>query len=489
MDNDALLAGLDEGQRAAVVQPSPVAVLAPAGSGKTRVLVRRVAYQTEVGALDPRRTLCVAFTREAAGELRQRLRALGMRDLPAAGTFHSIAYAQLRARWEDLGIGPKDLLTDRLSVLRRLLPARLTAAASGIDAEISWAKGRGLAPEEYLAAAREVRRRPPGGQPEAARQFAAYEKHRIASKRVDFDDLITLVTEAFETDPTFATGQRYRFRHLLLDEFQDVNAAQFRLLRAWLGPSKDVTVVGDPHQAIYGWTGADAGYLQRFEQQFPGAVTLRLGVNYRSSAAIAAVAAVLTSEPPPETNNDDGPLPQVRRFSTETTELAGIAEACRDDHASGIGWGDQAVLVRTNALAREIVEYLAGRDIPCRLLANRDATPLAAVIEELVRTAATFDDLLADLAEEATEPDASPQLARIADRAEEFAALDAWPNPRRFIDWLRTSGSLADGAGVTVATFHAAKGLEWQAVHVAALEDGFVPSAAAVSSAMSNASP
>ena len=278
LDTSRLLVGLDESQRRAVTNPHrPLAILAPAGSGKTRVLARRLAWQGANGLIDPRRALCLSFTREAASELRRRVGQLGLRELPAAGTFHATAYALLRVWWADQRRRPPELLTDRTGYLRRLFPDLIPPLRAALEAELSWAKARGVELADYERAARLARRRPAGGLAPTAARLARYEQACRRAGFVDFDDLLARCSEAMETDAGFAATQRWRFRHLFVDEFQDVNPLQFRLLRAWLGDNDDVCVVGDPDQAIYGWNGADAGYLARFTEHFPGAATERPG--------------------------------------------------------------------------------------------------------------------------------------------------------------------------------------------------------------------
>src|SRR5215207_5512905 len=200
-----LLAGLDESQRRAVTNPHrPLAILAPAGSGKTRVLSRRLAWQAANGLIDPRRALCLSFTREAAGELRRRVGQLGLRELPAAGTFHATAYALLRVWWADQRRRAPELVTDRAGYLRRLFPDLAPPLRAGLESELSWAKASAVDPDDYERAARLARRRPPGGVGPAASRIARYEQARRRAGLVDFDDLLADCAAAIETDPAFA---------------------------------------------------------------------------------------------------------------------------------------------------------------------------------------------------------------------------------------------------------------------------------------------
>ncbi|HEX8804174.1 MAG TPA: ATP-dependent helicase, partial [Acidimicrobiales bacterium] len=308
MGADHLLHDLDESQRRAVTSPAqPLAILAPAGSGKTRVLTRRIAWRVETGDADASHVLALTFTRRAAGELRDRLRVLGVRDGVATGTFHGVAYAQLRARWADEGRQPPALLARKgrlLGELRR--GGQLTAAQ--LAGEIEWAKAHLVGPDGYIDAVAAARRRTPAPPAQVADAYARYEDEKRTRRLVDFDDLLRLCSHLIETDAAFAATQRWRFRHLFVDEFQDVNALQMQLLDAWRGDRYDLCVVGDPRQAIYGWNGADARFLDGFQARYPPAEVVALERNYRSTPQVLAAAAdVLRAA-----RSDDGPVRAVR---------------------------------------------------------------------------------------------------------------------------------------------------------------------------------
>ncbi len=476
---DPLLAGLDDSQRAAVTDTHrPLAILAPAGSGKTRVLVRRVAWLSEQGEIDPRRTLCLSFTREAARELRSRLTTVGLHDLPAAATFHATAAALLRVWHADRGRRPPKLAEDRRALLARALGDVAMPDVSSLELEIGWAKGRGIGPKDYAARARAARRSPPDGVDVTATRYAAYETSLARGGLIDFDDLLSNCADAIDRDAAFAASQRWRFRHLFVDEFQDLNPLQFRLLGSLLGGRGDVTVVGDPDQAIYGWNGADARYLTDVEEHLPGAKVIRLETNYRSVGPVVAVSSALLSTPV-EAARTDGPVPEVRRYANEADECAGIAEWARARHHEGVGWSDQAVLVRTNALARKLVSGLRAVGIP----AAPDGAGRGPSTTDLVAVAArgsSMADLLSP--DEPIEGDegAGEVAAACAELAREYLALDPGATPARFTVWLRAAGAGGHdgqswGPRITVATFHAAKGLEWRAVQVVGLEEGYVP--------------
>ena len=292
---DPLLDGLDARQRDAVTSPAnPLAILAPAGAGKTRVLTRRIAFRVREGSVEARHVLAVTFTRKAAGELVDRVGALGVEGV-TAGTFHALALAQLRRRALEQHRPVPTVLASKARILGSLARDRgagpvNAATLSDLAAEIEWAKARLVRPEQYATAARAAGRRPPRPFADVADIYARYESEKRTKRTYDFDDLLWLCADAIEEDPTFAATQRWRFRHVFVDEFQDATPLQLRLLRAWLGAGSDLCVVGDAAQAIYGFAGADATPLLAFADHFPGATLIALDRNYRSTPQVVAVA-------------------------------------------------------------------------------------------------------------------------------------------------------------------------------------------------------
>ena len=418
---ERMLEGLDDAQRDAVLHPAPpLRIIAGAGAGKTRVLTRRIAYQSGIEAIDPRRVLALTFTRKAAGELNSRLRSLGLRDSVAAGTFHGIAYAQLRRYWADNNRTAPGLLERKASVVARVLPRGLgDTAVLDVISEIEWAKARVVSPDAYEAAAHAADRRPSASLSLMAEAYRRYEQEKKERRVVDFDDLLSLCRRALETDTEFSSAQRWRFRHLFVDEFQDVNPSQFTLLKAWLGSSADLCVVGDPRQAIYSWNGADAGYINDFDQHFPGAASVELRNNYRSTPQVMAIAqAVLrgaSTLAPTVATRGDGPLPRVRAFDNDIDEARGIARAVRDAHGPGKRWADQAVLVRTNGQILVLEDALRKAKIPFRtrgggLLRLPDAR---SIIRGLERSSQPLASSITDLTE--PDDDDAPQSSEAPD--------------------------------------------------------------------------
>jgi DNA helicase-2/ATP-dependent DNA helicase PcrA len=496
LDPDALLIDLDDRQREAVTSPAtPLAIVAPAGSGKTRVLTRRIAWRVATGDAEPQHVLALTFTRRAAGELAARLRSLGLRGDVAAGTFHAVAYAQLRARWLEHGWRAPSIIGSRAGLLSELPSVRKARlAASDVAAEIDWAKARVIAADRYAEAASAARRRPPATAARIAAMYEEYEDVKRARRLIDFDDLLRLCIDAVETDATFAATQRWRFRHLFVDEFQDVNPLQLRLLEAWRGSHHDLCVVGDPQQAIYGWNGAYAGYLREFQRLYPPAEVVVLDRNYRSTPQILAAAddVLVSAELRPheaEALPHDGPAPRLDRYDSDVEEATAIARAVRDHHTPGTPWSAQAVLVRTHAQTVLLLEAFRAAGIPARVRGARGAGLLdrPVVRDALARMravrgplAAQLTDLVADFEPDRTiDDDDREALDTLAELGREHLRVEPSATAASFAAWIGPTAQRepleAGGDAVDVATFHAAKGLEWQTVHLAGLEDGFVP--------------
>ncbi len=500
MDSDDLLGGLNDAQREAVTtEAAPLAIVAGAGSGKTRVLTRRIAHRCLHGTADPRHVLALTFTRKAAGELGTRLERLGLRDHITAGTFHAVAYQQLRGWWADKGKQPPTLLDRKVRMLVRLLGRSTRVQAVDVAGEIEWAKARMIAPEDYPAAARRADRRPSVEPEQMAALYRRYEDEKKQQRQVDFDDLLSLCASVIERDLEFARAQRWRFRHLFVDEFQDVNPLQFRLLTAWRGTSNDLCVVGDPHQAIYAWNGADPTLLRDVTTHLPGATVVELPRNYRSSPQIIATANRVLDMGAVRglrlhATRADGPVPAIHSFVDDRREARAIARALLDRHGPGTAWSHQAVLTRTNAQTVLIAESCRAIGVPVRVRGQLPFLELPEVREALrviQRSRAPLAEELGALetrvaaSEEEGDERSDAELARVRNLEEllrlagEYTRSDPQPTHAGFMAWLAATIGNDDMTATTdavdLATFHAAKGLEWPIVHLAGLEDGFVP--------------
>jgi DNA helicase-2/ATP-dependent DNA helicase PcrA len=446
-----------------------------------------------------------------------------------AGTFHAAAYAQLRRHWADNDIRPPTVLDDPARLMRRVLRAHgpvTSDVVAAVAAEVQWAQARTVSPDAYPDAAGAAGRRTTIPVGRIAKAYTGYVEAKRHHALIDLNDLITCCSDLLERDATAAAAWRWRIRHLFVDEFQDVNPAQWRLLGTWLQGRGDLFVVGDPCQAVYGWNGADPSLLERLPQLLPGTTVLRLDTNHRSSPqVIAAARAVLQGEaarrgPPAGTDTPtdddlgdagpggsrpggdrpgddihggppDGPEPTVSGFDDDFAEATAVVRWLRLMHRPGRGWSHLAVLARTNARLEPVIAALRSAGIPFRTgSGDRDRGDLHETLTLLRREAPgrSLRSALADVwaqDDEANGPrrrvrNASrPVLARLADEH----ALDVpGGTVGEFLSWLAAAvGEAAGtdlGAGadsVDVSTFHRSKGLEWPAVALIGLEDGLVP--------------
>jgi DNA helicase-2/ATP-dependent DNA helicase PcrA len=321
--------------------------------------------------------------------------------------------------------------------------------------------------------------------------YARYEDEKVRRGLVDFDDLLAGCADAMHQDAAFAAVQRWRWRHLFIDEFQDLNPLQHRLLLAWLGPSTDLCVVGDPHQAVYGWNGADPELLARVPSRWPSTELVYLDDNHRCSPQIVAAGAAVLGGAGDRLRsaNPDGPPPTIRAYPSESAEAHGITAAVRRGHEAGRRWGAMAVVTRTNAQLLPIQRALTAAGVPFWSPAQRavlDHPAARAVVADLGRRRRTpVQAIVADLAAQADETGDGEEerggvLATLLDLARAFQRQQPESNAGQWLAWLPSA--LADDPSVpspvdavTLCSFHRAKGLEWEAVWVAGLEQGLVP--------------
>ena len=435
---DRLLDGLTDAQALAVTSTAtPLCVVASAGAGKTRVVTRRIAYRCETGSARADHTLALTFTKKAASELQQRISDLRCDASGAAkvtaGTFHSVALAQLRGWWRDRRSPPRVLLESKLGLITPLLSERTSlraAPAVEVARAIEWAKARAVTPEALVEYTTSAHRGALAGLDVAlvASVYSRYEHEKRRRGLIDFDDLLWLCVDAMERDPEFAAAQRWRWSHVYVDEYQDLNPLQFKLLRAWLGPNSDLCVVGDPNQAIYAWNGSDRTLLDRFCDHWPSAEVLRLDANHRSSRQIvsAAAAALGSAGAGITSTGRDGPSVKYLTYRSGRAEARGVASTLLGAKRSGRPWRSMAVLARTNAQLVEIAQSLDLLEVPYRIAGDEGSR---------------------------SGPD-GPAAVDMADDQE-------------------NQGS-PDGA-VTLSSFHRAKGLEWDFVMLTGLEEGLVP--------------
>jgi DNA helicase II / ATP-dependent DNA helicase PcrA len=490
--NENLLEGLDAAQQAAVMSPgAPLCILAGAGSGKTTVLTRRIVRRVTDGSADSAHVLALTFTRQAAGELVRRLSRFGLQDRPTVGTFHGVAYSVLRQRWEDQGRRPPTLLTSRITVVRGLAGAGTSAATvAEIVAEIDWSRARRVTPDRYIALAARAARRTNLSPDRIAAAFTAYEAEKVKRGLIDFDDLLEQCLRTIERDRAFAEVQRWRFRHMFVDEFQDINPLQMKLLEMWRGGRNDLCIVGDPNQAIYGWNGADPSFLRNAEKLFPGLTVVRLTANYRSTPEIIAAGQRVLGDDATAvtTTRAEGSLPALHAFATDTAEADGIAALLSVARRPGQRWASCAVLTRTNAQLITIAQRLQAVGIPVRSrLATSQLTHPA--VRSAVADGTEFPgrtgvrDWITEVQfklqdpDAVLEPDAREALERLVEAT--FEHIDSEPFATHQSLRLSLSGENSQGDGVELLTFHAAKGREWHTVVAAGLENGLVPHSSA----------
>jgi DNA helicase-2/ATP-dependent DNA helicase PcrA len=502
-----LLSGCDGEQAAAItVRAKRLLVVAPAGSGKTRVLTRRIAWRVLSGDAQAPHVLALTFTRKAAAEIRRRLAALGLPEPVTAGTFHAIALAELRRLAAGRGQAPPVVLGSKARLLHAVLTEGVPAGQVDVhrlSAEIEWAKARVVRPGGYEKAATLAGRRPGVPLGLVAELFEAYEGERRRRRLVDFEDLLTTCAAEMATDPLFAASAKWRFRHVFVDEYQDVNEAQLQLLRQWTDENADLCVVGDPDQSIYGWNGADPRAIERFSAQFEGATVLSLGTNYRSTSEILTVAGSLVGRSSPPVVGSvapEGPVPTITAYETDVDEARGVAERAKAARGPRRSWSRIAVLARTNwqleafrrALEEVAVPYsmqgepeLLRRAHVAKLLTElykaRNGEALRRVASDLRLRLDGHEGTVGDEGEEPVEQgDAEGHdLAELVDLLEEYLATDTVASGAGLRTFLQTASRAGPAAGredaVSLTTFHRAKGLEWSVVFVTGLEEGLVP--------------
>jgi len=375
---DAPVTSLNPAQRAAVEHgDGPLLVVAGAGSGKTRVLTSRIARLIEVDEVPASAILAVTFTNKAAGEMRARVaRSLG--HDPAGmwiGTFHGIGARMLRmhaplvGRTAEYTIYDED---DTLGVIKRIMERRGISpkewTPKAISYEIGSAKNALVAPEEYATLARTPLARA------AAQVYGDLESTLRAANAASFDDLLVLPVRILQQNAEVRERLARRFRHVLVDEYQDTNRAQYEFVRLIAGGHGNVAVVGDDDQAIYGWRGADIRNILDFERDFPSAVVVRLEENYRSTAPILDLANVVIAENESRrgktlrATRSGGELPVLLEAADDRDEAEAIAEAIQQWRASGRPYSEAAVLYRTNAQSRGFEEAMRRATIPYRLV-------------------------------------------------------------------------------------------------------------------------
>ncbi|WP_199863416.1 MULTISPECIES: ATP-dependent DNA helicase UvrD2 [unclassified Streptomyces] len=515
---DAVLDGLDPEQReVALALTGPVCVLAGAGTGKTRAITHRIAYGVRSGRLQPASVLAVTFTNRAAGEMRGRLRQLGAGGVQAR-TFHAAALRQLQFFW------PKAVGGDLPRLLERKIQLVADAAARcrvrldrnelrDVTGEIEWAKVTQTVPADYPAVVAKSLRDAPRDPAEISQIYAMYEQLKRDRSVIDFEDVLLLTVGILQDRHDIADQIRSQYQHFVVDEYQDVSPLQQRLLDLWLGDRDNLCVVGDASQTIYSFTGATPDHLLNFRTRHPGATMVKLVRDYRSTPQVVHLANGLLSQARGRaadhrleliSQRDPGPEPVYTEYADEPTEAEGTARRIRDLIAAGVPAGEIAVLYRINAQSEVYEQALADAGVPYQLRGaerffERQEVREAGIALRGAARAGGNDSLLDD-AEDlpaqvravlstkgwSTRPPAGSGAVR--DRWESLAALvrlaEDFARAKRGATLSDLVAELDERAaaqhaptvqGVTLASLHAAKGLEWDAVFLVGLTEGMLP--------------
>ncbi|WP_374224662.1 ATP-dependent DNA helicase UvrD2 [Streptomyces sp. ISL-99] len=513
-----MLDGLDPEQReVATALHGPVCVLAGAGTGKTRAITHRIAYGVRAGILQPASVLAVTFTNRAAGEMRGRLRQLGAGGVQAR-TFHSAALRQLQYFWPKAVGGDLPRLVERKIQLVAEAAARCRVRLDrnelrDVTGEIEWAKVTQTVPGDYPAAAAKSGRDAPRDAAEISQIYAMYEQLKRDRAVIDFEDVLLLTVGILQDRHDIADHVRSQYQHFVVDEYQDVSPLQQRLLELWLGDRPNLCVVGDASQTIYSFTGATPDHLLNFRTKHPDATVVKLVRDYRSTPQVVHLANGLLSQARGRaaehrlelvSQREPGPEPLYTEYADEPAEAEGTARRIRDLIAAGVPAGEIAVLYRINAQSEVYEQALADAGVPYQLRGAERFFERQEVRKAIagLRSAARFGDndpLLDDVVDLpsqtravlsgngwTTQPPAGSgavrdqweSLAALVRLAEDFAKTRPTATLSDLVAELdeRAAAQHAPAVqGVTLASLHSAKGLEWDAVFLVGLTEGMMP--------------
>lgn len=527
VEPEAILAALDDEQRdVATSLGVPTVVIAGAGTGKTRAITHRIAWGARTQALDPRAVLAVTFTTKAAGEMRERLTRLGVGQVQAR-TFHSAALRQIQFFWpEAYGVDLPAVTNARMGLVAEAARSRRltfdTPLLRDLTAEVSWSKLTNVTADSYPEVAAGAGRSVgdlTGEQVQSV--LIGYERVKAERNVIDFDDILLCNAALLSEHPDIAARVRSQYRHLVVDEYQDVSPLQHTVLSLWLGDSDDFCVVGDPNQAIHAFAGADAGFLNELASQQHGSRVIRLHRNYRSTPQVVELAnrvlgpvsvhhgVQLQAQSPSGVDVTFCPA------SSEEAEAREVATWLVKMSRSGVDFEQMAVLFRINAQSPALEAALSELDVPYQVRGSERFYERAEVKQSLqaLRAAAHVAQPAADIDgagvndrdSAATDQESGLEQFRavlaglgwsteppsgagaVRERWESLNALanfatDLAEGDAMGLDQLvtelgqRASAQHAPLArGVTLSTMHAAKGQEWEAVAVTGVHEGTVP--------------
>ena len=500
---DEILAALDPDQRAvALATRGPVCVIAGAGTGKTRAITHRIAYAAAIGTMDPTKVLALTFTAKAAGEMRARLRSLGVPTV-AARTIHSAALKQLLYFWPSVfGGRTPDLMTTKTGFLTEAINrAGLSESIRAtnrelmrdIASEIEWAKVSQVAPSDYIDEISKRMQKPRVLPEQMVQIYTAYESIKKQELAIDFEDVLLLCAAMLEEEREVRERVQDQYRYFTIDEYQDVSPVQQRLINAWLGKRNDICVVGDPAQTIYSFAGATPVFLNTFTQRFPDAEVIRLSTGYRSTPEITFAANALLRHGSMGqelvAQNDHGSAPSVVGYADETAEVNGVLSEITDLLTAGTPPHEVAILARTNSQLKSVERAMQKVNLPYQVRSTErffDRREVRDFLSE-VRKASVIPaegqgwiDELRTLAQPYLTGEAIDGIAALLHLARELDSDENF-SPKTLRGYLREVEDRVQQNNppampvVTLATLHAAKGLEWERVFLIGASEGQLP--------------
>jgi DNA helicase-2/ATP-dependent DNA helicase PcrA len=500
---DEILAALDPDQRAvALASRGPVCVIAGAGTGKTRAITHRIAYAAAIGTMDPQKVLALTFTAKAAGEMRARLRSLGVPTV-AARTIHSAALKQLLYFWPSVfGGRTPDLMTTKTGFLTEAINrAGLSDSVRAtnrelmrdIASEIEWAKVSQVAPSDYVDEISKRMQKPRVLPEQMVQIYTAYESIKKQELAIDFEDVLLLCAAMLEEEREVRERVQDQYRYFTIDEYQDVSPIQQRLINAWLGKRNDICVVGDPAQTIYSFAGATPVFLNTFTQRFPDAEVIRLSTGYRSTPEITFAANALLRHGAMGqelvAQNDHGSAPSVVGYSDEASEVNGVLSEITDLLSAGTPPHEVAILARTNSQLKSVERAMQKVNLPYQVRSTErffDRREVRDFLSE-VRKASVIPaegqgwiDELRTLAQPYLTGEAIDGIAALLHLARELDGDDNF-TPKTLRGYLREVEDRVQQNNpptmpvITLATLHAAKGLEWERVFLIGASEGQLP--------------
>ena len=497
-----ILNALDDQQReAAQSLLGPTVILAGAGTGKTRTITHRIAYGILRGDFSENRVMALTYTNRAAGELRSRLRSLGVHSVNAK-TFHAAALSQLEYFWRDFfGVEAPRVLESKsraIGAAAQTLKIRLDAnTIRDLASEIEWRKYSMLSMEQYLD---QITTRPAISGLAPIRSFeiqVAYEDAKVKAKQIDWEDVLMLCTGMLKAEPRALAHVHSQYRFFTVDEYQDISKLQQELLDTWLGDRSDLCVVGDPNQTIYSFSGASASFLETFDSRYPGANVISLTKNYRSTPEIISVANSVRGNQkfePLEAIRPRGQVPEVLEFATKDQECDWIASRIKDLLSSGLKASQIAVLYRINAQSEQVENALSKAGVEyqvrggqryfnrpeimsaVRMVRAEAANPSGKELYETVSAIARslgWQSIAPEVSGTALEQwEALNSLVQIADELGAEATIQTFANE---LEERQRSQHEPTRESITLSTIHAAKGLEYKAVFIIGAIEGYLP--------------